>query len=526
MKETGSATFRADHRLSGASWFALFACAVLLVTAVLFSGIKLNNDAALLLQCGRLIVGGSVPYIDHVETNLHMAQYIHVPPVVLANLLGVNAYWTFIPGVLAIVLAVTWMAALLLRGWSRHFDPPGAVFVATAVLLISLKTFMNGDFGQREHLFLLALTPYLLVRLGRLQGVRIRLFSALAAGVFMGVLSMCKPVFLYQAALIEGWLWLRFRRAGYGKAPELLALVLVVFLSAAHLLLLPGSLGSPFFTRWIPFITGGYSAYNAPLPAMIRGNLRQWPFILGGLGLGVLAVRRADGTFRKVIETMIFGVLSALALFFLQHKGWLYQLLPAYGLSILLGCMSLSHLQRIRGNRFTAWALPASCVLVSVVFAVNSFLRAPERYGSMDGFLSIIENRSQPGDRIAFISTCVYPAYPTLVYADRLPGTRYLSAFPVALLYGRAVPDDLSPYHYSLPEALKPLDTLFLSEIGHDIRLYRPALVFIEASDSCQGCPPGFRMDEYLDGSGWTREYLADYRFLRITHDFRVYQLD
>ena len=65
--------------------------AVCLTFVVLFSGMPLNHDCALLMQCGEMILDGSVPYIDYVELNSHMAHYIHIPPVLLSKALGTFA---------------------------------------------------------------------------------------------------------------------------------------------------------------------------------------------------------------------------------------------------------------------------------------------------------------------------------------------------------------------------------------------------------------------------------------------------
>jgi hypothetical protein len=82
----------------------LVICAAVLLFTALYSGVPLNHDSALLLQCGRLVSEGSVPFVNHVETNVHMAQYIHVPPVLLSNLSGLSVPFVFTTGVVLFVL--------------------------------------------------------------------------------------------------------------------------------------------------------------------------------------------------------------------------------------------------------------------------------------------------------------------------------------------------------------------------------------------------------------------------------------
>lgn len=500
-------------------------CAVILGATALFSGMKLNHDAALLLQCGRLILMGSVPYTGHVETNPHMAQYIHVPPVLTADFLGVPVVKVFHGGVLLISLCTAWLVRRSLRRWKRPLPETGVLLVSASVLMVSLMALMHGDFGQREHLFFLALAAYLIIRIGRAEGAHIPGPSAVITGLFTGVMMVCKPVFLLQVIALEAWLLLRYGRMKPFLPREAAAAGLVAVLLGVHLILLPGSLGSPFFTRWIPLITGGYRAYDLTIPGMIRGNLRQWPVILAGFGLAATAWLRAARIRRRLVETLAFTGVTALLFFFAQHKGWLYQLLPATGMAILLGAAALAVLlEKIRPGSPDR-ALKALLVTAMLTLAVRSFHLNRSRYDNMEVFLSLIEEHSEPGERICFISTSVYPKYPTLVYADRLPGTRFMSAFPVALLYGgHGVPDPASPGGFRLPDPWLEEERLFLSELGEDILTNRPALVFIRGGEDCQGCPPGFSLSGYLDASLWIDRYMEDYRFLVFTEGFRVYR--
>ncbi len=513
---------------------ALSICASIMVFAVLFSGMLLNHDCALLLQCGRLISEGSIPFMDHVETNLHMAQYIHVPPVLLSNVLGVNVPLVFFAGVLVFTLFSCFAVLLLVRRSGLFSTWTGAVLIASSVLILSLKAFSNGDFGQREHLFVLAWLPFLLVRYSRTQDVGVSIPLALVTGLLTGIMMLCKPSFLALVVLIEAWMWIRIRGRRTYRTPEMIAVYSVVLVFAVHLLLLPGSIQSPFFTRWVPFIAAGYHSYNASLYNMIRGNLRFWLLFLGGAMLSVLTMFRSRQAVRHLLELMLAASILAVGFFFLQHKGWLYQLFPAFGLVVVLVTGSVAVLFERYGSRGIAGktiniALLLGPVAACLILAGNSFRYAGSMYSNMNEFLKVIEIYSDPGERISFISTCVYPKYPTLVYADRLPGTRFLSAFPIALIYSNAPPSHYSGssgFCYRSPSDMADEELQFLAELGSDIRTNRPALVFIDTEVTCQGCPTGFRIDDYLINSGWLDEHMSDYEFLFVQNGFRTYLLN
>ncbi|MCD4707540.1 MAG: hypothetical protein K8S62_07355 [Candidatus Sabulitectum sp.] len=510
----------------------LLVCALIMVFAVSFSGLLLNHDCALLLQCGRLISTGSVPFVDHVETNLHMAQYIHVPPVLLSNILGVDVPPVFAAGVLVFTFYSCFIVLLLVRRSGLFRTWTGATLIASSVLILSLKAYSGGNFGQREHLFLLAWLPFLFVRYSRMQDVRVSIPTALLTGFLTGILMLCKPSFFAQVVLIE--VLMRVRMGGKKKyrSPEMIAVYSVVLFFAVHLLLLPGSIQSPFFTRWIPVIAAGYHSYNVSIPAMILGNLRFWFQFLGSAILSGFAMFRNKYATRHLLELLLAASTLAIGLFFLQHKGWIYHLFPAFGLVAVLITVSVAVLYEkyeskgIAGRSINIVLLLAP-VAVCLILTGNSFRQAADSmYSNMDEFLKVIEIYSDPGERISFISTSVYPKYPTLVYADRLPGTRFMSAFPIALIYSDTAAYSSSGFCYRSPPDMTNEETQFLAELGMDIQINRPALVFICAEVTCQGCPPGFRIYDYLSNSGWLDEHMSDYEFLFTCGGFRTYLLN
>jgi hypothetical protein len=143
---------------------------------------------------------------------------------------------------------------VLVRKLKLFYAWPGSVLVASSVLVLSLRAYSTGDFGQREHLFLLAWLPFVLIRYSRMQNAGVNRLLAVITGAVAGVMMLCKPTFLLQAVLVEVWMGLRMKGRGTYRTPEMLAVYSIFLALAVHLLLLPGSLQSPFFTRWIPFI--------------------------------------------------------------------------------------------------------------------------------------------------------------------------------------------------------------------------------------------------------------------------------
>ncbi|MCK4505339.1 MAG: hypothetical protein KAW14_06970, partial [Candidatus Aegiribacteria sp.] len=287
---------------------------------------------------------------------------------------------------------------------------------------------------------------------------------------------------------------------------------------------------SPFFARWLPYIAEHYSSYNETFYRLISKNLMLWPVLIGGIAVGLFSVTKTRSATRFLLETLILAIAIGTFLYFLQHKGWIYHLFPAFGFAIVLWSVAAAILyEKYRSTRttgnLTGITLLFCPLIICLLIAGNSFQLADSHYTDMNDYLELIEVYSNPDERISFISTSVYPKYPTLVYADRLPGTRFMVTYPIAFAYHNTAADNSTEFRYRSSEEWTDDERWFLMELGMDIQKNRPALVFIQATEQCQGCPPGFRIDEYLVSIRWLDEYMLNYRLLFTRNGYRTYQL-
>ena len=231
---------------------------------------------------------------------------------------------------------------------------------------------------------------------------------------------------------------------------------------------------------------------------------------------------------------LVASTLLAWGIFVVQHKGWTYQLIPAIYLEMVLAAtLVIIFLERAPTMNFFSKMGPAvrtgmflfvcfclSLLSIAMAYAVFQSGKIPD---SVNDFVRVIKQQVAPDETVAFISTSVPPAYPTLIYAKRLPGTRFLQAFPIAYLYKGMRPDKDGSPPYRSPSEATPEERRFLNELGSDILKHRPKLVFIDAKNNCQACPKGFRVEEYLATAGWLQRFMNSYRLTGSLHGFSVY---
>lgn len=520
-----------------------FAILTLLITlgcltgTTLFSGIPLRDDPAILLDCARLIVHGWLPYVDYVEMNPPMAHYINVIPVYLASISGLEIPTVFNISVLLLAVYSASVLLFLLSRLTPVFSLSSRLVLTAVCLLFSLWVLRVGEFGQKDHLFALAFIPWLYCRTIRHGGGRVPMWAGIAIGLISGPLFFLKPHFCLMVALLEAWLLLVSHRFSTLWNPEIFALSGWAVAYAVHFCFLPSEMRDAFFYRWLPFIIANYDVYDHPMrdiAAQFSAKfwLLQVPVILSVL---VLAVKEwLPDNWKLQLHGLVASALLAWGMFVVQHKGWTYHLLPAISFEMLLAAtLAIMFLERVPSMnllsrvgptiRTVMFLLVCFCLsLLSIALAkgLHDSARVPD---TVTDFVRVIEQQAAPDEKVAFISTSVSPAYPTLIYAKRLPGTRYLQAFPIAYLYKGARPRiDGSP-PYRAPSEEPPEEQRFLTELGSDIIRRRPKLVFIDASANCQACPKGFRVEEYLTAVGWLQKFMKSYRWTGTLHGFAMY---
>jgi hypothetical protein len=520
--------------------FAIGTLAITFVSlfgAVLFSGVPLRADAGILLDCARLILHGWLPYVDYVEMNPPMAHYINTLPIYLANLSGLEIPTAFYVFVLALALYSAVLLIFLLSRLTPAFSLSSRLVQAAVCLLFSIWVLRADEFGQKDHLFAMAYIPWLYCREIRHGGGRIPVWAGIVIGLISGPLFFLKPHFCLMVALLEAWLLFRSRRFSTLWSSEIVAVAGWVVAYAVHFCFVPSEMRDALFFRWLPFIIANYDVYNHPMKDIL-GQFSAKFWLLQGVviltAVVLIAKQRLPDNWKLQLHGLVASTFSAWAIFIAQHKGWTYHLLPAISLETMLAAtLVIMYLERrpdvnfvsimgpkVRTGIFVVVCLCLSSLSVAMAYALLGSSKFPE---SINDFVSVIEKHTAPDEKVAFISTSVSPAYPTLIYANRLPGTRFLQAFPIAYLYKGVHPRADGSPPYRTPSEATPEERRFLKELGSDILKHRPKLVFIDSTEPCQACPKGFQVTEYLAAAGWVQDFMSNYTLTGYLHGFAMY---
>lgn len=152
----------------------------------------LNHDVGWWLYLADAMLQGEGLYTSFVEVNPPLYGYLAVIPAGIASILSLPIEPVFEVSVLALIFTIViWTM--------REVSSGGSLYLHTTLglsLLLGYVVMPGNDFGQREHLMLVLVTPYAILAWRRLEGMNVRSLHGIAAGLAAGLGFGFKPYFV------------------------------------------------------------------------------------------------------------------------------------------------------------------------------------------------------------------------------------------------------------------------------------------------------------------------------------------
>ncbi|MBS0560108.1 MAG: hypothetical protein JSR21_08645 [Proteobacteria bacterium] len=321
-------------RRAVAAWTMLLLLVTLAVVLFTLLRLPLKDDVAWLLYVARRWLAGRELYVDVVEVNPPLIVWISAVPIRLAQWLGTAPEMMAMPFFIAVVLGCAWWTSGLLRGRSALFAHRLPVFAVLGTVLLAVPGI---EIGQREHLLIAAMLPFLVLYARVLDGEAPGLPVAIAAGVLAGLGCALKPRYALVFAALEALALLRgtglLRRPwnrGWGmRALSLGAGATLLIYGAVVLVFCPN-----YVRRAVPMALALYGATDVPLsellPDMARVLVAQaiaWTLMLWSRG------RRLPDNTLILVLLLVAAVCTVVCV--MDGKNWFYHRLPATVATVL-----------------------------------------------------------------------------------------------------------------------------------------------------------------------------------------------
>jgi hypothetical protein len=299
-------------RHSGLNQRWIVVAAILLTALLVQIPVVLNPDLSCLLSEGEQILDGRKLGVDVFELNPPLSVYLYMPAALLARMTGIA------PEIIVIILVmIEIVGALMMIDRAAAVAKLGAGERSTSTCLLAFlfAVLPCAVFGQREHIAVIALTPFVAITAIRWRGLSPGLVAILA-GLGAGLAISIKPYLALVAGLpiILGVIRQRSLRPLF--TPEACAAAaIVVGYGAVVAIVFPA-----YLFNYAPMVAATYLAMRKDLVGLL-------PFPIVVITASIVFLRQVaprglkmEGDAIPWLAAAIGGAVS----FVLQGKGWTY----------------------------------------------------------------------------------------------------------------------------------------------------------------------------------------------------------
>ena len=506
-----------------AAWAA--ALFVVILTFLAQTARLAEPDIAYFLYAAGRMLDGAKLYRDVVDLNPPPIFALNLPVAWLAratHLADILVYR------LATVLAVGGLLLFVRRLLSRYLLPSRPAERRYVLLLLCFVLFpLSGeDFGQREHLVLALLLPYLAIVGARLDRRQVAGADAAAAGALAGLALALKPPFAIAWLAVEAWYRLVGQVEPRRLTPELWG---VVGVTAAYIVAVITL--TPDYIRLVLLLGGTFTSYLRSSPLLLL-LLAPGAVLTAFAALAAIATRGAgdESRARAVLTVAMLGsFLAAIA----QQKDLRYHFYPSFALAtVVLGLVAAqppSH-AGVSARSYSAiakWVVAAVALVVlagAVLGALGGSRAERRRRAEFRELSEAVETRAW-GEPIGVLSYHMGSAFPLVNYAHVGLASRFACLWILPATYWDAL-SGAGPIRYHATAEMQPSERLFDQAVGEDLLRARPRLLLI-----LRPFPDerryGFRRLNYVAYFGRDprlSEFFSGYQFVAAAGQYDLYE--
>ena len=456
------------------------AAVVLMAAAAVFTR-SLNHDVAWHLYVANEFRGGAELYRDVADTNPPLIFFLSLLPAWLAALLHVSQGVAFNVYVFVAASATLLVSSrLILKAWPDVSTETRGLLVVTAAFC--LLPFVRTDFGQREHLAVILLVPYVWLSAtpgGRGAGPAASVLIGAAAGLGFAI----KPHFLLPWALLETVVFVRERFAVRAVLRPAFVAAMVTVVAYVGLVLL----FVPQYVEVFNDVRMFYGGMNSPLSTLVRlPDISTWI-----AAVALLAAFKLNRETKRPVLVMFTAATGFMAAGLLQAKGWSYHMYPgrvflvmyfiSFALALLQSAPEL--LAILRGG------IRSIClvIVIGLVAKTGSYLAESRNPTGRDLVAPLVEliNQQSPHGPIAQISmrTQLYPGFPAATEAGVKWSMRFPTLFYLPGLYEKELelPDaEFSELNFRAPAAMSDVERRYFTDVVDRLCAAPPSVLIIE----------------------------------------------
>ncbi|WP_017930843.1 hypothetical protein [Robiginitomaculum antarcticum] len=319
--------------------------------------VPLNHDVAWILTGAERLFDGGVFGRDVVDVNPPLPWLINQPAIWLHKA-GLSLASAFNVLVLTLTAISLYLSCRVMRIEGYRADLLHWLIVVMAYVGLLGAGY---HFGQREHIMVILIVPYILLCAARAGRRSLPTELIVSAAIFAAFGLFQKPFFITIPLCME--LWLQSRRIGMLKLFRLEMIILLI----CGLTYVAGVwvFARPYLTHVLPGVLSNYAAYNVPIfEVSIKGLVRMSGPVILTL-ITVLLARTRNVVIHDFVKAFVIAAIGAYLAALWQSKGWMYHILSG---NMLLLIASGILIVDITARRERSW----HPVILGIIFMIVS----------------------------------------------------------------------------------------------------------------------------------------------------------
>lgn len=293
----------------------------------------LSWDVSWLMEASNRLLHGGTYAKDFFENNPPMILYLYALPVLLAKGLHISSIITVRVCVFILAFGSLLFCMRILDHLLSEQNQLFKIFfiLGLAFCYLILPAY---EFGQREHVMLMLVMPYLLLVIGRLQAMKPSLLLSMGAGVMAGIGFAIKPYFLATLVLVELFYLLKRRcpLAWFRVDTVCIAGVIGLYLMSIFWVT------PTYLSTILPFVENLYlHSWKASWFVLISNTIfATWVVAMVYVFMLRKYIRR-----KHFFDVLTIASTGFMVSYLWQRKYWYYHMVPMLAVSMLILLMLL-----------------------------------------------------------------------------------------------------------------------------------------------------------------------------------------
>ncbi len=357
--------------------YLIFICSVVFIY---FNNFPLNVDSSWILYVASQILEGKTLYTEIVEVNPPLIFVYSLFPAFISKVVNLNYAYVYVVLNMLLIFISIYLSYIVLSKKNFKNQLILKTYIYSILFILTIGTFHV--FGEREHLLVIFILPYILFSMFRNE-IRLNNKFLLLITLYCILGLNLKPHFFLIIIIIEIYYIFYFKNILYFLRWDFILILLSGFIYLLFILLF----FPEFYNFALPLAVKTYIKLFNKSYFSILSNLH----ILISLIIILYFLFFSKKRFNFDTNILLLVITTFLFIYLLQHKGWYYHLLPffCFSLFFLIHIILAGYIQKKKFRYIPLFLIPL------ILMSLANNIKTQTRYLVLEKLLETLPKNSK-----------------------------------------------------------------------------------------------------------------------------------